>query len=204
MIWRCWTRTYCPRMVADYNRLVRAPRTKSTTKSATKLTGYSAFRRAASTGFAPDSFDDLSIMPGETCGVDIPGPESLHVKRFGSGDLAVGIGGNLVDAGLGLPQQFFAAALQRLAALIDRDRFLKRHLAVLEPLHDRFELLDRALEGKFLDVALRIFGHIEFPNAPRKGAESNKLLGAYCGGDLRAHQCGDVRCNRLFQPLQVV
>src|SRR3954447_24697390 len=36
------------------------------------------------------------------------------------------------------------------------------------------------------------------------GAESIEVLRAYCGGDLRAHQCGDVGCDRLFQPLQVV
>src|SRR5438132_3734324 len=136
--------------MADYNRLGRAPRTKSATKS----TGYAAFRWETSTEFTPCSL------------------ESLHVERLGSGDLAIGIGGNLVDAGLGLPQKFFAAALQRLAALIDRDRFLQRHLAVLEPLHDRFELLDRALEGEFSDVHLGIFGHIEFPNAPPKSTES--------------------------------
>jgi hypothetical protein len=72
----------------------------------------------------------------------------------------------IFDAGLGMPQKFFAAALQGLAALIDRDRFLERHLAVLQPFHDRFELLDRALEREFLDVALGIFGHIGFPDAP--------------------------------------
>src|SRR6266542_1716970 len=111
--------------MADYNRLGRAPRTNSATKS----TGYAAFRWEASTEFTPWSL------------------ESLHVKRRGPGDLAVGIGGNLVDARLGLPPKFFAAALQRLAALIARDRFLHRHLAVFQPLHHRFEFLDRALEA---------------------------------------------------------
>src|SRR2546422_2506207 len=154
-------------MMADYNRLGRAPRTKSATNSVARRTGGSVFGR----------------------------PGSLHVERLGPGDLAVGIGGNLVDAGLGLPQQFLAAALQRLATLIDRDRFLERHLAVLQPLHDRFELLDRALEGEFFDVHLGIFGHIKFPNAPPKSAESNTFLGAYCGGGFCAPPFGGMRPN---------
>src|SRR6185436_4784787 len=98
---------------------------------------------------------------------------SLHVERLGPGDLAVGIGGNLVDAGLGLPQKFFTAALQRLAALIDRDRFLERYLAAFKLRYDRFKLLHRTLEGEFFDVHLSVFGHIEFPDAPANSAESN-------------------------------
>src|SRR6185295_9899181 len=193
MIWRCWTRTNCPRVMADYNRLGRAPSYQIDRLFTLSVGGEHRIR--------PDSLD---YARRDRWGRYSTRPGSLHVERLGSGDLAVGIGGNLVDAGLGLPQKFFAAALQRLAALVDRDRFLERHVAVLQPLHDRFELLDRALEGELFDVALGIFGHIEFPNAPSKGAESNKFLGAYCGGDLRAHQCGDMRRNRLFQPLQVV
>jgi len=46
-----------------------------------------------------------------------------------------------------------------LAAFVDRNRFLKRHLTALEPRDDRFEFLDRALEGELLDVSLRVFGH---------------------------------------------
>ena len=42
-----------------------------------------------------------------------------------------------------LPQQFLAAPLQLLATLVDGDRLLQRHLAVLEPLDDRLKLLDR-------------------------------------------------------------
>src|SRR5206468_4257562 len=141
-------------MMADYNRLGRAPRTKSATNSVARRTGGSVFGR----------------------------PGSLHVERLGPGDLAVGIGGNLVDAGLGLAQQFLAAALQRLAALIDRDRFLERHLAVLQPLHDRFELLDRALEGEFFDVHLGILGHIKFPNAPLRAQNQTHFCGAIVAG----------------------
>src|ERR1700742_2661966 len=84
--------------------------------------------------------------------VDAPrkgGPDrgqSLHVKRRDAHRLAAGIGGDLLDAGLGLAQQFLAAALERLAALVDRHRFLERNLALFEPFDDRFELLDRLLE----------------------------------------------------------
>ena len=59
---------------------------------------------------------------------------------------------DLFDPRLGLLQQFLAAAFQRLAALIDRDRFLERHLAAFKPLDDRFKFLDRLLEGQLLDV----------------------------------------------------
>src|SRR6476646_2089899 len=101
---------------------------------------------------------------------------SLHVERLRPRDLAIGPGGDLVDAGFGLPQQLLAAPLQGLAALIDGDRFLQRHLALLEPLDDRFQLFDRALEGEGLDVRLVVFGHVVFPDAPRSvrlSAESN-------------------------------
>ena len=75
---------------------------------------------------------------------------SGDIERPGAGRLAGGIERDLLDPRLGLPQQFLAAALERLAALIDRDRFFERNLALLEPLDDRFKLLDRLLEGQFL------------------------------------------------------
>jgi len=39
------------------------------------------------------------------------------------------------------------------------DRLLERHLAFLEPLDDRFEFLDRPLEGEALDVGMGVVGH---------------------------------------------
>src|SRR6201995_3430997 len=87
----------------------------------------------------------------------------LHVQRRDTGGLAAGVGGDLLDPGLGLAQQFLAAALQRLAALVDRDRFLQRHLAVLQPLDDSLQLLDRAFEGEFLHVGLGILDHAAVP-----------------------------------------
>src|SRR5581483_8800282 len=68
----------------------------------------------------------------------------------------------LLDPCLGLAQQFLAAALQRLAPLVDGHRLLERHLAFLEPLDDRFKFLDRALEGQLLDVGYRGVGHTMF------------------------------------------
>src|SRR5262245_41884575 len=81
------------------------------------------------------------------------------VERFGSGRLAGGIERDLLHPRLGLPQQLLAAALERLAPLVDGDRLLERHLALLEPLDDRFELLDRPLEGEALDVGMGVVGH---------------------------------------------
>jgi hypothetical protein len=46
--------------------------------------------------------------------------------------------------------------------LVDGDRLLERHLALLEPLDDRFELFDRPLEGEALDVGMDIVGHDRF------------------------------------------
>ena len=84
--------------------------------------------------------------------------DSLHVERLGSGRLA-GIEGDLLHPRLGLAQQFLAAALQRLAALVDRDRLLERHGAALELLHDLLEFGERLLEAELLDVGIGIVGH---------------------------------------------
>src|SRR2546430_1138659 len=84
---------------------------------------------------------------------------SPHIQGFGAGRLAAGIERDLLDPRLGRAQQFLAAALERLAALVDRDRLLERHLAVLQPLDDGFELLDRALERQPRDVGVGFVGH---------------------------------------------
>src|SRR5947208_2478215 len=82
-----------------------------------------------------------------------PRAASADVERFGAGRLAGGIERDLLDPRLGRPQKLLAAALEGLAALVDRDRFLERHPALFEPLDDRFKLLDRAFERECLDVA---------------------------------------------------
>src|SRR5262245_66495835 len=91
------------------------------------------------------------------------GAGSGDVERLGAGRLAGGIEPDLLDPSLGLAQQLLAAALERLAALVDGDRFLERHLALLEPLDDRFELFDRPLEGQALDVGMGGVGHGRVP-----------------------------------------
>src|SRR6202021_2449508 len=77
---------------------------------------------------------------------------SLNVERLSADRLAVRIGRDLVAPCLGLPQQFLAAPFQGLAALVNGNRFLQRHLARLQPRDDRFEFFDRALEAQLLDV----------------------------------------------------
>src|SRR5262245_13374451 len=48
---------------------------------------------------------------------------SADVERLGAGRLARAVERDLLDPGFGLPQQLLAAALERLAALVDRHRF---------------------------------------------------------------------------------
>src|SRR5262245_59222067 len=91
------------------------------------------------------------------------GAGSGDVERLGTGRLAGGIEPDLLHSSLGLAQQLLAAALERLAALVDGDRLLERHLALLEPLDDRFELLDRPFEGQALDVGMCGVGHDRVP-----------------------------------------
>src|ERR1700709_852377 len=45
---------------------------------------------------------------------------------------------------------------------------------------------------------------IAFPGALFVATDSRIFLRAYCGGNSRAHQCGDMGPTRLFQALQVV
>src|SRR5690349_21619590 len=72
---------------------------------------------------------------------------SLNVQRLGTGHLAGGVGGDLLDPCLRLPQQFLAAPLERLAAFVNGDGFLQRYLAILQSLHDRFKFLKRPFEA---------------------------------------------------------
>src|SRR5580700_8513496 len=83
----------------------------------------------------------------------------LDVERFAPGWFALSVERDLLDARLGLPQQLLAAALKRFTALVYRDRFLERHLALFEPLDDRFEFFDRALERQLSDFAIRFLRH---------------------------------------------
>src|SRR6476659_2975523 len=86
---------------------------------------------------------------------------SIHVKRRAAGRFSIGIEGNPFDPRFGLAQQLLAPLLQSLAALVQRNRLLKRYLASLEILDDRFKLFDRAFEGQLFDVNVIVFGHIQ-------------------------------------------
>src|SRR5215470_16371902 len=90
----------------------------------------------------------LPMADVRPAGADRSGARSGNVERFGAGRLAGGIEPDLLHPSLGLAQQLLATALERLAALVDGNRLLERHLALLEPLDDRLELLDRLLEGQ--------------------------------------------------------
>src|SRR5262245_8858703 len=105
----------------------------------------------------------LPMADARPAGADRGGARSGNVERLGAGRLAGGIEPDLLHPSLGLAQQLLATALERLAALVDGDRLLERHLALLEPLDDRFELLDRLLEGQALDVGMGGVGHGRVP-----------------------------------------
>src|SRR5215472_7324537 len=130
----------------------------------------------------------------------------LHIERLGALRLAGCIEGDLLDARLGLAQQLLAAALEDLAALVDRDRFLERDLALLEPPDDRLQLLDRLLEGKLADVCVVGFGHAADPgardSAPRLTLSSFSRSSSAQSSS--AHQGDDVGADRLGEALKVV
>src|SRR3989440_9754712 len=85
----------------------------------------------------------------------------LHVQRLCADRLAGGIERDFFHPRFRKPQQFLAAALQRLAAFVDRDRFLERHIAALELLHDLLKLRERLLEAESFDVGICSVGHLQ-------------------------------------------
>src|SRR5438067_643607 len=84
---------------------------------------------------------------------------SADVQRFGARGFPGRIESDLLDPRLGLAQQFLAAALECFAALVDRDRLLEWHLALLEPLDDRFKLVKRPFERQRANIAIGTVGH---------------------------------------------
>ena len=125
----------------------------------------------------------------------------LNVERLGAGRLAGGVERDLLDPRLGLAQQFLAAALERLAALVDRDQFLERNLALFEPLDDRFELLDRAFEGQALDVGI---GGCRPCMLPVGASESRRDCSQFDAARLTLHQRADVGGRGIGEPFEVV
>src|SRR5215218_9092445 len=81
----------------------------------------------------------------------------LQIERRRPGRLSVRADGDLLDPRLGFLEQGLAVLLQRLTALVDRNRVLERDVAAFEPAHDSLEFLERLLEGKGLDG--RVVGH---------------------------------------------
>src|SRR6516165_91896 len=88
-------------------------------------------------------------LPG---GGSLPGKKLMtesslfHIQRLGTDGLAVRVERDLLDPCFGKAQKLLAAALERLAALVNEDRFFERHLAFFQALDDGFKLLDGALE----------------------------------------------------------
>src|ERR1700732_561449 len=144
----------------------RARRTEKPPRSTLRgtITRSMASPAAASPGAGSGTGEKLIVTcSGVSCSVvSCPPRGSLDVERLGAGRLAGGIERDLLHPRLRLAQQLLAAALEQLAAFIDGDRFLERHLALLEPLDDRLELLDGALEGQLRDVGMGLVGHDRF------------------------------------------
>src|SRR5216683_2356786 len=72
-------------------------------------------------------------------------------------DAALGVAGDFFHPHLGIRKQRLAALLQRLAALVNLDRFLERDVALLQPLHDRLQFGERLLERQRGDVGVSLF-----------------------------------------------
>ena len=62
---------------------------------------------------------------------ELEGELILDVERLGARRLVVGVERDLLDLGFGLAQQRIAMGFQGLAPLIDEDRGLKLHVALL-------------------------------------------------------------------------
>src|SRR5258708_10502728 len=72
-------------------------------------------------------------------------PELAEVGRLGA-DGAIGGEDDLLDLHLGFGELLLAVPLQQRPTLVGRDRLVELHLAALELLDDRLQLLERVLE----------------------------------------------------------
>src|ERR1700720_3711778 len=84
------------------------------------------------------------------------GRELAEVGRLGA-DGAIGGEDDLLDLPLGLGELLLAMPLQQRPALVGRDRLVELHLAALELLDDRLQLLQRVLERQRGNI-LRQYG----------------------------------------------
>src|SRR5262249_15804181 len=108
---------------------------------------------------APDS-SRMAYNTSTSRGNSASGPiASIALERLAAGGLSAGVYVYFLKPSLSLAEQFLEACLQSLAALVNGDGFLKRHFAFFQALDDRFQLLDRPLEGHFLNIGV-VLGHI--------------------------------------------
>src|SRR4051812_44176630 len=89
------------------------------------------------------------------------------VERLGAGRPAVARQPDLLDAVLRRLQQAVAMRLQRLAAFIDADRLVERHLAALKIVDNGLQGLERLFEAHGRDVVVRRLGHPAYPSISR-------------------------------------
>src|SRR5262249_46134816 len=118
----------------------------------------------SSSGHLTQSRDDVNPIWGRgdekpAGGNRAHGTTLLHVEGLRPGRVAGSVEGDLFDPRLRLTQELLAAALEHLAALVDRDRFLERNIAAFELLYDRFELGQRLFEGQLVRVGIHGVGH---------------------------------------------
>src|SRR5690606_36934801 len=95
-------------------------------------------------------------------------PGSLAVERLRAGGLAVSRQAYFLHLVLGRLEQPVAMRLERLAALVDTDRLVERHVAALQILDDAFQRRQRLLEAHRRDVLVgRVSGHF-YPSIRRR------------------------------------
>src|SRR5690606_27960574 len=83
----------------------------------------------------------------------------VSVERLGSHRLALARQPDLLDTVLGGLEQPLAVRLEGLAALVDADGLVERHLAPFEIVDDLLQRLQRRFEAHRLDVFVGIVRH---------------------------------------------
>jgi len=121
------------------------------------------------------------------------GQGSADVERLGAGGLAIRPLGDHLDLQLGLAQQRFAMGLELVAAFVDLDGFLERHITPLELADNLLKLLQGLLEGKRGDFDGRIRSHaagIQDRAAEAKGAKTllNSFFCSLVGLSSQSHR----------------
>src|SRR5690606_13209169 len=84
------------------------------------------------------------------------GPASAGVERHGGAGLAVGAGDDLLDPRLRCVEPGLAVPPQGLAALVEPDRFVERHVTAFELANHVLERLERLLEAHRGNIGARL------------------------------------------------